>query len=85
MTKQQNKTKTKTKQDIANVCLMSHRSRPTAIITGQCIYCNQVLQLSNQKWKPCKIRGDTSHHDHAPGRWKFCALTHLSHEYASGH
>ena len=76
---------------------MSHRSRPTGMITG--FYnCNQVLQLSNQKWKsrtlddfyfpwwkPCKIRGDTSRHDHAPGRWKFCALTHLSYEYASGH
>ena len=84
MTKTKNKTKNKTGYRIANVCLMSHPSRPTAIITGQ-VYCNQVLQLSNQKWKPCKIRGDTSHHDHAPGRWKFCALTHLSHEYASGH
>ena len=66
---------------------MSHRSRPIAI-TGQsydCYQAHSVLQGSNQKWKPCKIRGDTSRHDFAPRRFKFCALTHLSHEYASGH
>ena len=39
---------------------------------------HSVLQRSNQKWKPYKICGDTSRHDHTPRRWKFCALTHMS-------
>ena len=80
----QNKTKYKTEkwECMFNVTagLFSNNHR-TMINCNQTSKPHFVLQHSNQKWKPCKIRGDTLHHDRTPRRWKFPASTHLPHEY----